>query len=53
MDKKYMKKHSTSLIIRESKSKMRYLLEGLLPRKNKHTHTKANVKENMEKREHL
>ena len=51
MDKKYMKKYSTSLVIRDSKPKMRYLLEGLLSRTNKHTHTKANVKENMEKRE--
>lgn len=46
-----MKKYSTSLVIRDSKPKMRYLLEGLLSRTNKHTHTKANVKENMEKRE--
>ena len=53
MDKKYMKKYSTSLVIRESKPKMRYLLEGLLSRKNKHIHKKTNVRETMEKKEPL
>ena len=49
-----MKKYSTSLVIRESKQKMRYLLEGLVSRKNKHTHThKTNVRESMEKKEPL
>lgn len=47
MDKKYMKKHSTPLIIPENLNKMRYLLEGLLPEKAK-LHT-TRVKENIEK----